>query len=138
MTEIDENSAHEIQVHKELLELSSRLLNSIDQQDWTTYCELCDESLTAFEPEAVGNLVAGMSFHEFYFRQEGNNIRKQSTISSPHVRLLGDVAVVTYVRLVQKESSTESAETLAFEETRVWQKNNGRWQHVHFHRSPGA
>ena len=24
----------------------------------------------------------------------------------------------------------------AFEETRVWQRRDGRWRHVHFHRSP--
>ena len=26
-------------------------------------------------------------------------------------------------------------ETVRFEETRVWQRIGGRWQHVHFHRS---
>jgi hypothetical protein len=25
--------------------------------------------------------------------------------------------------------------TTATEETRVWQRKDGRWQHVHFHRS---
>ena len=39
----------------ELLELNARLLESIAGGDWSTYRELCDESLTAFEPEATGN-----------------------------------------------------------------------------------
>jgi calcium/calmodulin-dependent protein kinase (CaM kinase) II len=25
--------------------------------------------------------------------------------------------------------------TLGFEETRVWQRQSGKWKHVHFHRS---
>lgn len=40
-----------------------------------TYCKvwLCvhrkfvDPHLTAFEPEALGNLVVGLDFHKFYF-----------------------------------------------------------------------
>ena len=35
--------------------------------DWTTYQELCDPTLTAFEPEARGQRVEGMAFHRFYF-----------------------------------------------------------------------
>ena len=49
-----------------LIEITERLLASIDAADWETYEELCDPSLTAFEPEAMGNLVEGMKFHKFY------------------------------------------------------------------------
>lgn len=31
------------------------------------YSKICDPHLTAFEPEAMGNLVEGMDFHKFYF-----------------------------------------------------------------------
>lgn len=125
-------------VDDELLELSQQLLNAIDGQDWQGYVSLCDETLTAFEPEAVGSLVAGMDFHEFYFRQEGAGYPKQSTISSPDVRLMGDVAVICYVRLVQRIDADGRFSTSAFEETRVWQQQGDRWQHVHFHRSPAS
>lgn len=70
--------------------------------------------MTAFEPESVGNLVAGMDFHRFYFDNLGgpslvnnakNNISKSSintTILNPHVHVLGDeAAVIAYIRLVQ-------------------------------------
>lgn len=29
--------------------------------------KICDPHMTAFEPEAIGNLVEGMDFHKFYF-----------------------------------------------------------------------
>lgn len=31
------------------------------------FSKICDPHLTAFEPEALGNLVEGMDFHKFYF-----------------------------------------------------------------------
>jgi calcium/calmodulin-dependent protein kinase (CaM kinase) II len=54
---------------------------------------------------------------------------------SPRVRLLGDVAVVTYVRLNQRLAADGAPITIGSEETRVWQRLNGNWKHVHFHRS---
>jgi calcium/calmodulin-dependent protein kinase (CaM kinase) II len=119
----------------ELIDLSRRLLDAIDTQDWKTYADLCDPTLTAFEPEAVGHLIAEMDFHEFYFRMESNGRPTQSTISSPHVRLLGETAVVTYVRLVQRVDEHGAAQSTAFEESRIWHKQQGNWRHVHFHRS---
>jgi ketosteroid isomerase-like protein len=126
---------------EELLRLSHRLLEAIDDRDWESYVELCDSSLTAFEPEAGGHLISGLDFHQFYFdgRRDavGEGIRRQSSISSPSVRLLGDAAVVTYVRLVQVDCDGRYT-TAAFEETRVWERQEGGWRHVHFHRSkPG-
>jgi calcium/calmodulin-dependent protein kinase (CaM kinase) II len=120
------------------LDLSRRLLDSIDDQDWSTYSQLCDGTLTAFEPEAVGHLVGGMGFHEFYFKLECPAAANRSTISSPHVRVMADSAVVSYIRLVQRVQADGTPVTAAFEETRVWQRNSGRWRHVHFHRSVGA
>ena len=114
--------------------LNEQLLNAIDNGDLETYRELCDPSLTAFEPEALGNLVEGLAFHETYFGSPASGKRK-SSVRAPHIRLLGDTAVVAYVRLVQNTTSTSQHSTTAFEETRVWQQIEGVWKHVHFHRS---
>jgi len=126
-------------IEKDLLELSQELLDSIDQQDWETYTRLCDPELTAFEPEGVGNVIHGMPFHKFYFDLEANGLPKQSTISSPQIRRIGDCAVITYVRLTQRVTGDGDVPTSAFEETRIWEKQNGKWKHIHFHRSrPGG
>lgn len=125
------------QVEKELLELNQRLLDSITDADWDTYQELCDPTLSAFEPESRDHLVEGLEFHRFYFETgQAKGVRKvKTTMASPKVRLLGDVAVVTYVRLGQTSFDSGGPTTSSFAETRVWQKREGKWRHVHFHRS---
>jgi calcium/calmodulin-dependent protein kinase (CaM kinase) II len=123
-------------VTDELLRLNARLLESIATGDWATYEELCDPSLTAFEPEALGHLVEGMEFHHFYFKLGGFRGPHQTTMCDPKVRVMGDVAVLAYVRLNQRVGGEGVAATTGAAETRVWQRQGGRWKHVHFHRSP--
>jgi calcium/calmodulin-dependent protein kinase (CaM kinase) II len=124
------------QAEAELLQLTQKLLDAIAAGDWETYQQLCDPSLTAFEPEAPGQLVQGLSFHRFFFDLGGVRGRHQTTICAPHVRLLGDVAIVSYTRLVQKVGGEGEAVTLVTTETRVWRRDGAGWKHVHFHRSP--
>lgn len=125
-------------VENELLTLSQQLLSVIDAGNWAAYAGLCDPGLSCFEPEAQGQLVEGMPFHKFYFDMPGTGRAKQSTICSPKVRVMGDSAVVTYVRAVQRINADGGATVSTIEETRVWQRQNGQWRHVHFHRSaPG-
>jgi len=119
----------------ELLALNRRLLESIAAGDWATYEELCDPSLTCFEPEARGQWVEGMEFHHFYFKLGGVVGPVNITVSAPHVRVMGDVAVISFIRLVQKLDANGNPVTARSEETRVWQRQAGNWRHVHFHRT---
>ena len=121
----------------ELLAVNRRLLESIAAGDWATYEELCDPSITCFEPEARGQWVEGMDFHHFYFKLGGADGPLNITLSSPHVRVMGDVAVISFIRLVQKLDANGNPLTARSEETRVWQRQQGRWRHVHFHRTVG-
>ena len=118
-----------------LRDLTEQLLAAIDRGDWETYQQMCDPTLSAFEPEATGHLVEGMEFHETYFANPAKSTLRKSIIRSPHLRLLGDTAVVSYVRLMQSVSADGQHSTSSFEETRVWQQIEGTWKHVHFHRS---
>ncbi len=122
-------------VTQELLRLNQKMLDSIAKADWKTYQELCDPTLTCFEPEALGQLVEGMEFHRFYFQLPGATAPFNTTMASPHVRVMGDVAVISYVRLNQRIGGDGAPITRTVEETRVWQRQNGVWKHVHFHRA---
>jgi calcium/calmodulin-dependent protein kinase (CaM kinase) II len=119
---------------EEILEVTQRLLMAITSGDWDAYCEICDPSLTAFEPEALGYMVHGLDFHHYYFKLDGDNSPVQSTIAAPYIRIIGDVGIIAYTRLTQKTGPNGPVSS-AMEETRVFQKIGGKWTHVHFHRS---
>lgn len=119
----------------DLLALTQRLLDAIATRDWATYEDLCAQDLTCFEAETEGALVEGLPFHRYYF-DLGPGSPKQTTIVAPHVRTLGEnAAVVSYVRLIQFLDDNGKPQTARFSETRVWERRDGRWVHVHFHRS---
>jgi ketosteroid isomerase-like protein len=120
---------------QELLAMTQRLLDSIASADWETYRSLCDPSLSAFEPESQGHLVEGMEFHHFFFKLGASAGARNTTMVAPRVRVMGDAAVVAYVRLTQRTDAEGKVTISQCQETRVWQRIDGRWQHVHFHRS---
>jgi calcium/calmodulin-dependent protein kinase (CaM kinase) II len=122
-------------VEQEILRLNQSLLESIAAGDWAAYEKMCDPSLTALEPEARGQLVIGMPFHKFYFDVGVASGLRNTTMCAPHVRVVGDVAVIAYVRLTQRVGSDGKLSTSAIEESRVWQRKAGRWWLVHLHRS---
>ena len=119
----------------EVLKLNQKLLDSIANSDWSAYQELCDASLTCFEPEALGQLVEGLEFHKFYFNFKPSSTHRNTAMCSPNVRIIGDVAVVAYVRLNQRVNAKGAPTVSGVEETRIWQRKNGQWKHIHFHRS---
>ena len=120
-----------------LLEINQQLLDSIAEADWNTYSDLCDDSLTCFEPEARGHLVEGLGFHRYYFELGSPSADRpvQNTICSPTVRVIGEVGIVTFTRLVQVLDAAGHPMTKCVEETRIWQRISGDWKHIHFHRS---
>ncbi|XP_026668247.1 calcium/calmodulin-dependent protein kinase type II delta chain isoform X13 [Ceratina calcarata] len=123
----------------EIIKMTEQLIESVNTGDFEAYTKICDPHLTAFEPEALGNLVEGMDFHKFYFDNAvlGKNCKAvNTTILNPHVHLLGeDAACIAYVRLTQYMDKQGVAHTHQSEESRVWHKKDNKWQNVHFHRS---
>jgi calcium/calmodulin-dependent protein kinase (CaM kinase) II len=127
-------------VESEILDLTRQILAAVAAGDWTAYRRLVADDLTCFEPEARGQLVEGLPFHEFYFKLPTDPARSPrpvtTTIASPVVKLLSDtVALVAYVRLTQTLDDAGRPVTKPCEETRIWRKAGGHWKHVHFHRS---
>jgi ketosteroid isomerase-like protein len=121
----------------ELLDLTRRLLAAVAAGDWSAYVGLVSDDLTCFEPEARGQIVEGLPFHQFYFNLPPGSPRPVTvTLASPRVRFLSEnVALVIYVRLTQTLDDAGRPVTKPCEETRIWQRINGAWKHVHFHRS---
>lgn len=123
---------------QEIIKLTEQLIETINSGDFEAYTKICDPHLTAFEPEALGNLVEGIDFHKFYFENVlGKNCKAiNTTILNPHVHLLGDeAACIAYVRLTQYIDKQGHAHSHQSEETRVWHKRDNKWQNVHFHRN---
>jgi len=123
----------------DIVRLTEQILDAINTGDLEMYTKFSDPNLTAFEPEALGNLVEGIQFHRFYF--DNFSVLKQSresnvTILSPHVHLLGpEAASIAYIKVTQTIDKQGNAHTQQSEETRIWHRRDGRWVNVHFHRS---
>lgn len=131
--EENNNSAH---LEQEIVRLTQELITSITSSDYVTYTKLVDPHLTAIEPESKGNLVEGMEFHKFYFENYNRKMPTNTTILSPHVHILApSAACISYIRLTQAILPDGTPKSYQSEETRVWQKKNGSWVNVHFHRS---
>ena len=133
-------AASEASDGSDIIGLTQQLLNAIASGDWQAYRNLVADDITCFEPEASGHLVAGLAFHEFYFKlphPAGQPSKPVTTsLASPVVRMLSaDAALIAYVRLTQTLDDSGHPITKHSEETRIWQRIDGRWQHVHFHRS---
>uniref|UniRef100_A0A0A9X7D4 calcium/calmodulin-dependent protein kinase n=1 Tax=Lygus hesperus TaxID=30085 RepID=A0A0A9X7D4_LYGHE len=126
---------------QEVIKITEQLLEAINTGDLEAYTKICDPHITAFEPEALGNLVEGMDFHKFYFENVVTKNCKaiNTTILNPNVHLLGDeAACIAYVRLTQYVDKQGMAHSCQCEETRVWHKKDNKWQNVHFHRSTSS
>uniref|UniRef100_A0A6G1SQM5 calcium/calmodulin-dependent protein kinase n=1 Tax=Aceria tosichella TaxID=561515 RepID=A0A6G1SQM5_9ACAR len=116
-----------------IIKLTEQLLDTIDNGDFEKYKRLCAPSITAFEPETLGNLIEGTDFHKLYF-DSGTRV-SQSKILNPSVLLLSeDSASIAYIRLIISKTQT-GVQTQCFEETRIWLRKENKWMVVHFHRS---
>jgi hypothetical protein len=123
-----------------IIDLTKRLLESIDSRDWETYVSLTDENLSCIEPETSNKVVLGLDFHKFFFEKTelSSKTTFTSVISDSNVKLFGNTAVIAYIRkLIIHDSLADKPETREIAETRVWNYNEktNAWKMVHFHKS---
>ncbi len=124
---------------QEILRLNQAMLESVIQADWDRYASLCSDDLSCFEAETNGVLVEGLPFHQYYFQLPSTASPPIGSVvvsmARPHLRWLGDDAVVVcYTRLTQRLCDG-SPITSSCCETRIWQRLAGTWKQVHVHRS---
>uniref|UniRef100_A0A3B3QA39 calcium/calmodulin-dependent protein kinase n=1 Tax=Paramormyrops kingsleyae TaxID=1676925 RepID=A0A3B3QA39_9TELE len=123
---------------QEIIKVTEQLIEAISNGDFESYAKMCDPSVTAFEPEALGNLVEGLDFHRFYFENlwSKNSKPVHTTILNPHIHLIGEeAACIAYIRITQYIDTNGMPRTAQSEESRIWHRRDGKWQIVHFHRS---
>ncbi|CAB1338128.1 unnamed protein product, partial [Coregonus sp. 'balchen'] len=110
---------------QEIIKITEQLIEAVNNGDFEAYTRICDPGLTSFEPEALGNLVEGMDFH---------NKPVHTTLLNPHVHLIGEeAACIAYIRLTQFVDSQGRPRSSQSEETRVWHRRDSKWLNVHFH-----
>lgn len=66
-----------------IIKKTETLLDAIDTGDFEKYRRLCAPSMTAFEPESLGNLIEGTDFHRLYFEQAAASAAAAAALSSP-------------------------------------------------------
>lgn len=124
---------------RDILAVNQAMLDSVVHGDWETYAGFCADDLSCFEAETNGVLAEGLPFHRYYFELPASEPSAPAPINvsmaRPHLRWLAeDAVVVSYTRLTQRLINGEPV-TASCTETRIWQRQQGRWQQVHVHRS---
>lgn len=125
----------------DIIKLTEKITSAMLTGDYDLFVRLTEPQLTCFLPEAGGNLIEGVSFHKFYFDNVDQRLGKPAStyILNPHVCFLSDeAAYIAYKRLTQFIHKNGSPMTIHMEETRIWQKQGGRWICVHYHCSNGG
>ena len=131
-----------------VIELNQKLLNSIAAGDYECYSALCANDLTCFEPETKGVVVQGTAFHKYYFDLDkalsSTSTTEISNLPIKNISMAGlnsrvsngdNVVVLAYTRLDQSLDENNAPVSKTCSETRVWEKRDGKWLHVHFHKS---
>ena len=100
--------AVEPMVRDEVVELTQRLIDAVTAGDYETYTALSAHDMTAIEEESRGLTVVGRDFHKYYFdlKKGQSQPAVRNHIVDPHVRLVNQIAVVSYTRLVQVRAAS--------------------------------
>ncbi|XP_065143767.1 calcium/calmodulin-dependent protein kinase type II subunit alpha isoform X8 [Paramisgurnus dabryanus] len=114
---------------QEIIKVTEQLIEAISNGDFESYMKMCDPSVTAFEPEALGNLVEGLDFHRFYFENlwSKNSKPVHTTILNPHIHVIGDeAACIAYIRITQYLDINGMPCTAQSEESRIWHRKDDK------------
>lgn len=119
---------------REIYQITLDLLHAIRRGQVDMYRELCSPSLTCIEPETSGNVVEGLDFHLFFLSHINKKLEYHIEILNPIIKVFNDTAYISYSLLSNiYENSSFNLKTVF--ETRIYNKENGKWRMVHFHRS---
>jgi len=125
----------------EIIKLTEKLHQAINNGNYETYSALCSPDYTCFDPGLVGNLMRGTEYQRFqldFIKQSLS--QRRSIIYSPHVVYMSDdSAYIAYTCLTYCLNGNGPSVTIQSEETRVWRKSaDGVWKNTHSHRSENS
>nr|QYL01390.1 CamkII [Dugesia japonica] len=127
---------------QEILKLTENLLSSIANGNYSSFIKLVDPQITVFEPDTCGNLIEGIDYYKFLFNNVYSKRDAKSvnmSILNPTIHILGDdCASIAFVKVVQIVDKNGSVTVGRGEETRIWQRKDGKWQNIHVHKSGNA
>ncbi len=110
-----------------------RLLHGIRDGDIEIYKELVSDKLTCFEPETQGHNVKGLDFHLFFMQNSKVSHPYHIELVDPVINVYGDTAYAAYT-LIQNTYDQGEYTIKSVNETRIFNKQDGKWKLVHFHR----
>lgn len=110
------------------------LLHTIEKAEVETYQQRVSEKVTCFEPETGGAKVKGRDMHIFFVKNSTAPDHYFFDIIDPTFKISGDLAYAAYTFLLAEISDGKTTSTTE-NVTRIFQKEEGEWKMVHFHRS---
>jgi ketosteroid isomerase-like protein len=125
----------------ELLDLTHRMLDAIHTGNYEAYQRMCLDDVSCYETDVAPYRIDGLEFHLDLIREMGRHGTYEALIRfdmlTPRVQAHGDTGIVTYTRLMTYMGEA-GPRWSAFNETRVFVREDGVWRMAHFHRSAGA
>jgi len=129
----------------EILEVLTRHLLSVQENDIPAYRETSSADLTMYEWWVTQQRIDGLPFHEFMmeanakrgtvFGAEGEPAPTRFDLANLLIQHYGDTAIASYTLLITT-AGTQGCKVGSHNETRVMVKLDGAWKIVHVHKSP--
>ena len=131
-----ENVFRDLDVHmkpyiaEEVIHLTQQQMTCLSVGNWALYASTCDQAMTSFETQITEHgesttgkaSVRGVDAHKRYFDSYAGQLSQIK--DKPLVRLLGKVAVISYVRSMGGNK---------YHETKIWSLVDNEWKTVHSH-----
>ena len=125
----------------EIMHLTQQQVHCLSHDNWDLYKSTLCQAMTSFETSSGDDAadkatVRGVDAHRRYF--ERFSAKHSEILGTPLVRVLGKVAIISYVRQQQQQQG-EGAACTCFHETKIWSLNGkNEWKVVHSHLELGA
>ena len=127
------------ETEKEIWEFLDKHFQSIFKQDAEMYKATTSEDLSLYEWFVTPHRQDGLDFHFFMIDHAwaGTTGDFRYDLLERRLQLYGDTAVVSYTFMLTGVGDDGGLTHRTHNESRVLIKNEGGWQVVHVHKSPG-